>query len=501
MKGRSISVVLGLALLLAAAAVAPAASEPRSTAANLEVQSAEARKPDSVRLLREWLAAFNSGDRERYAKFLKRNWPRLVPYVEEEMGLREYTGGFVLRRVTRASTTQVSGWLQERDSDQFFRVVMRVSAKKRPTIVGMDLVTIPRPAAFAIPRLTEREAIAGVEALLRERAAEDRFSGATLVAKDGEVLFADAYGFADRERGIANTLETRFRIASVAKMFTAVATLQLVEDGKLALDDPVGKHLPDYPNKDVATKVTVRHLLSHTGGTGGISVDDVIRLQLREHSDYVKLYGSRPPAFEPGTLFEYSNYGFVLLGAIIEATSGESYYDYVREHVFAPAGMTSTDSLPESEVPNHAIGYTHACPGCSSLQPNTDRVVRRGNAAGDAYSTVGDLLRFADALASNRLLSAGSTQMLVKGNPLLPYPAGRPVSDPLRPGVKYAFGFEDARGEDGNGWVGHAGGGAGINGELKIYPKSGYVVAVLANRDAPAATRIADYLDPRLPQG
>ena len=206
-----------------------------------------------------------------------------------------------------------------------------------------------------------------------------------------------------------------------------MATLQLVEDGKLALDDPVGEHLRDYPNQDVATKVTIRHLLTNTGGTGDIFGPeyDRNRLQLQEHSDYVKLYGSRPPAFEPGTQFAYSNHGFVLLGAIIEAVSGESYYDYVREHIFAPAGMTSTDSQPESEVPNRSIGYTRL-PGSRLRWPNTERVLWRGNAAGDAYSTVGDLVRFAGALTSNRLLSAGSTQMMMTGKVAM-FPA--PASD------------------------------------------------------------------------
>jgi D-alanyl-D-alanine carboxypeptidase len=477
--------------LTAVVDVGAAASEPRAATdrrAPAVQGTADARRPASLRLFHAWLAAFNSGDRERIARFLAHNWPRLVRHLDLEIVWREWTGGFVLRRVERASTTRVSGWLQERDSDQFYRFVMRVSSAKRPTILGMDLLTIPRPAAFPIPRLTEREAIAGAEALLRKRAAEDRFSGAALVAKDGEVVFADAYGLADRERGIANTLETRFRVASIGKMFTAVATLQLVEDEKLALDDPVGKHLLSYPNRDVATKVTVRHLLTHTGGTGDIVGPGY--LQLREHSDYVKLYGSRPPAFEPGTQFAYSNYGFVLLGAIIEAVTGQSYYDYVREHVFGPAGMTSTDSLPESvEVPNRSIGYMRPCIGCTLWQPNTDQLLWRGNAAGGGYATVGDLLRFADALASNRLLSADSTQMMVTGKAAL-FPGSR---------VRYAFGFEDARDKDGNGWVGHGGGAPGMNGDLKIYPKSGYVVVVLANLDPPAAGRISDYLDLRLP--
>ena len=121
------------------------------------------------------------------------------------------------------------------------------------------------------------------------------------------------------------------------KMFTAVATLQLVEAGKLALDDPIGKYLPDYPNKEVASKVTVRHLLTHTGGTGDIFGPEFEqhRLKLREHRDYVKLYGARGLTHEPGARFEYSNYGFVLLGALIEKVSGESYYDYVATTSFS----------------------------------------------------------------------------------------------------------------------------------------------------------------------
>jgi D-alanyl-D-alanine carboxypeptidase len=190
-------------------------------------------------------------------------------------------------------------------------------------------------------------------------------------------------------------------------MFTAVATLQLVEAHKLALDDPIGKHLPGYPNKQVAAKVTVRHLLTHTGGTGDIFGPefDQHRLQLREHRDYLKLYGSRGLSFEPGSRFEYSNYGFVLLGALIEGVTGGSYDDYVRDHIFHPAGMRSTGALPESVVvSDRAVGYVRASPG-SEWVPNTDTLPWRGTSAGGGYSTVGDLLRFAQALESGTLLS------------------------------------------------------------------------------------------------
>ncbi len=277
--------LVALVATVAATATAGETLEPRSlalpalaggelgesaAAGSAVLSAADARQQPSLRLFRAWLAAFNSGDRGRYATFLRRSFPSRAPLLTPEMGFRELTGGFALRKLQRVSATRVSGWVQERDSDQFARFVLRASASKSPKILGLDLIAIPRPAAFPIERLTESEAIASVEALLRKSAAADRFSGTALVAKDGRTLFSSAYGLADRERGISNTLDTRFRIGSMNKMFTAVATLQLVEAGKLALDDPVGKHLRDYPNKDVASKVTVRHLLTHTGGTGDI---------------------------------------------------------------------------------------------------------------------------------------------------------------------------------------------------------------------------------------
>jgi len=481
-----------LAAMLAAPTVAGTGGVERTAATAPTARvAAEGRQPPSLRLFREWLAAFNSGDRTRYATFVEGNAPTQARLIDRHMVFRDFTGGLDLRKVGRRDATHVSGWLEERDSDQFWSFTMRVSTAKRPKILAFELDQIPRPAAFPIARLTEDQAVAGVKALLRKRARVDQFSGAALVAKDGTVLFSGAYGLADRERGLANTLETRFRMGSMNKMFTAVAILQLVEAGKLALGDTVGKHLPTYPNKDLASKVTIRHLLTHTGGTGDIFGPefDRNRLQLREHSDYVRLYGSRPPRFEPGTKYEYSNYGYVLLGAIIEAVSAESYYDYVREHIFLPAGMTATDSLPESEdVPNRSIGYMRPSPFARSLQPNTGTLPWRGTAAGGGYSTVGDLARFAEALTSYELLSTASTQLLV---------TGKVAQGPGGP--SYAFGFVDSRDKDGNGFVGHNGAAQGMNGDLRIYPKSGYVVAVLANLDPPAAQLISDYLDPRLP--
>jgi D-alanyl-D-alanine carboxypeptidase len=356
----------------------------------------------------------------------------------------------------------------------------------------IELLVTREPARalnLVLHRMTEADALSALAARADRLAGEDEFSGAVLIAKDGRVLFSRAYGLADRNRRIPNTIRTRFHIGSMNKMLTAVAILQLVEAGKVKLTAPLATYLPGYPNRDVATKVTIRHLLTHTGGTGDIFGPDfdAHRKELRALADYVKLYGKRGPEFEPGSRWAYSNYGFILLGVVIEKVTGQSYYDYVQAHVYAPAGMTRSGSLPENQpVPGRSIGYTKP-PGTTAWVPNTDTLPYRGTSAGGGYSTGEDLARFAHALLSHKLLSPDSTKLLITGKVK------------TGPGARYAYGFEDARDADGNGWVGHGGGAPGMNGDLKIYPKSGYVVTVLANIDPPAAQRISEYLDPRLP--
>ena len=337
--------------------------------------------------------------------------------------------------------------------------------------------------------MSEAAVVKALSAYASTLAGEGELSGAVLIAKDDRVLFRHAYGLADRARGIPNTVGTRFRMGSMNKMFTAVAILQLVEAGKVKLAAPLGTYVRDYPNREVATTVTIHQLLTHTGGTGDIfgPAFSAHRKALRSLDDYVKLYGKRGLEFAPGSRWAYSNYGFILLGVVIEKVSGQSYYDYVRAHIYAPAGMTRTGSLPEDQaVPGRAIGYSEP-PGTTDWVPNTDTLPYRGTSAGGGYTTVEDLARFAHALLTDKLLSPAATKLLITGKVWAP---------PL--GVRYAYGFEDARAADGSGWVGHSGGAPGMSGDLRIYPKSGYVVAVLANIDPPAAQRISDYLDPRL---
>jgi D-alanyl-D-alanine carboxypeptidase len=446
-----------------------------------------------------WLDAFNRGDRDAYLAFLEKNLPDRAKQIDREIDFRHNTGGFDLRKVEEASTpTRFVALVQERSSDQFARLTLEVESADPHTITSMGTRAIPRPAEFALPHLTQAELITALKTRLQHDAASGAFSGNVLLASQGKPVFSESYGLADREHKTPNTLATRFRIGSMNKMFTAVAILQLAQQGKLSLDDPLGKFLPDYPNKDVAGKVTIQHLLTHTGGTGDFFGPefDAHRLELRTFEDYVKLYGSRPLRFEPGSKWEYSNYGFLLLGLVIEKASGQNYYDYVRDHIYKPAGMTSTGSEPEdTPVSNRSIGYTqmhppgpppNSGPGPEPAHPNTDTLPYRGTSAGGGYSTVEDLLRFADALQKNKLLNAHYTELLTTGKP-------------GTPGNTYAFGFEDRR-INGVRCFGHGGGAPGMNGMLQICPSPGYVVAVLSNLDPPAATRISDFILNRLPE-
>jgi len=441
----------------------------------------------AARQFSAWLNAFNSGDRATLQQFLEKNFPARASHIGDELDFRRQTGGFEFIKVEESTPTRFSGLVQERGSDQFARFQIEVEPAPPHRLTRLDPQAVPRPPAFAIARLSESDGLAALRAKVESEAAAGKFAGAVMVAKNGQPVFTGAYGMAHREKKIPNRLETRFRIGSMNKMFTAVAILQLVQAGKIQLNDPLGKYLPDYPNQNIATKVTIHHLLTHTGGTGDFFGPefDAHRLELRTLQDYVKLYGKRGLEFAPGSRWEYSNYGFLLLGAVVEKVSGESYYDYVREHVYQPAGMTSTDSLPEEEaVPGRSIGYTRMESG--TWQPNTDTLPYRGTSAGGGYSTVGDLLKFATAVTTHKLLDAHYTELLTTGKV------------DAQGGMKYAYGFGD-RTEGGARSFGHGGGAPGINGDLEIYPQSGYVVVVLANIDPPAAQQLAEFIGSRLP--
>jgi CubicO group peptidase (beta-lactamase class C family) len=339
--------------------------------------------------------------------------------------------------------------------------------------------------------MQEAEIIKDLAAFLEQLAANDQFSGAVLVANNGSPLFKQAYGLASKVFNVSNRIDTKFNLASMNKMFTGIAIAQLAEQGRLSFSDTIEKYLPEYP-KAIADKVTIHHLLTHTSGMGSYWNDrfDATWATLRTVQDFLSLFIDDPLAFEPGEQWQYSNAGFIVLGAIIEQVSQQSYFDYVREHIYRPASMVNTDAFEmDRPPPNIAIGYTRA-----GLERESKLGLRRNNLflhvvkggpAGGGFSTVEDLLNFSIALQKYKLLSAEYTNIVLTRKMNLPEPQKTPTS--------YAYGFFD---ETINGYrvVGHSGGAPGINSRLHMYLDIGYTVVVLSNYDPPAATQVVDWL-------
>ena len=253
-------------------------------------------------------------------------------------------------------------------------------------------------------------------------ATENGFTGAIRVQVGDHYLFDGAFGMADRAHGIPNTTDTQFGVASGSKTFTALAVLSLVAEGVLTLDDAARRWLgDDLPQIDDA--VTLRHLLSHTSGVGEYLDDDAdpdeYLLPGSMHTytspeDFVPLLDV-PMLAAPGSRFEYSNGGFVILGLVAQRASGTRYQDLIRERVLGPAGLEHTDFLRSDELPGSAaLGYLYP----DAPRTNVFHLPIEGSADGGAYTTVGDARRFWLALAAGAIVPTGLVEeMTTPGSP------------------------------------------------------------------------------------
>jgi len=283
-------------------------------------------------------------------------------------------------------------------------------------------------------------------------AVAETFSGVVLVARDGVTIFHKAYGYADKKTGRLNRKDTKFNLGSINKVFTKVAAQQLLTEGKLSLDDTIGKYLPQFP-LSVANTVTVDHLMQHRSGWGAYWDNptwNARRSEFRTLDEYMDFIKDIPLDFEPGSQMQYSNTGYEVLGAIIQAASGQSYFDYMRDHIYKPAGMLNTDAyLRDGSTPNMAIGYA----GGGYAEDNLSKLSPKGSAAGGGMSTAEDMLRFATALERGALVA-------------------KKYSNRLRGG-------------------GFAGGGPGVNAMLMLNVVGKHTIVVLSNFDPPTAGRVA----------
>lgn len=427
-----------------------------------------------------WLAAHNAGERQLFEAFKAKYKDK--DDVQWFVDFRESQGTFQLVEVKSSTPTSVEALVvSEWGNALLARITLKPGDSLELSSMGFE--GVPTPDAFK-PEPMELDAlVAETRERLNALESKGKLSGSFLLMHNGESVFAWTGGLADREANVPVSAETQFRMASLGKMFTAVAILQLAEDGRLSLDDPLSRHLTDYPNQEVAAAVTLRQLLNHTSGTGDIFGKEFPKISgsLRTHRDYWGRFAAAPLKFEAGAKDGYSNYGYILLGSVIEAISGQSYYDYVDQHIYRPAGMTSTGSKPESEsIPGRAHAYTKVD---GKWTRETATLPWRGMAAGGGYTTTRDLVRFATALTNGTLISAESLEA-----------ATRPQNNK----GSYGYGF-GVSGEGPEREFGHSGGALGANAVFSVLPVKGYTVVGLSNFDPSTMGDMVRFVTRRLP--
>jgi CubicO group peptidase (beta-lactamase class C family) len=447
--------------------------------AQTTVGAADAKGPAAGRL-RELIAAVESGSSARIRAFVRAAYaPEVWRRSNEDRVVQFYTTvydrsrGFEVDSL-RSTPTEAAALLRAKLTGLWEQLSLRVEPEPPHRIVDFSAsFSIKRPKhPLADAGVSDAERVREIQHLARRLSEADAFSGVVLLARGDSILYLGAFGEADKKRGIAIRPDTRFALASITKPFVTVAVAKLAEEGKLSWEDPLGKFFPDFPLTRAREKVRIKHLLTHTSGLReGFSdgppdsMDDYVRGVARAQGDSL--------LYEPGTRSVYTNANFELLGAVIELASGRPFYEYIREHVFRPAGMWDADFDELRRVPagQRAIAYE---------KQYTDRGVRVVSAwtppdpgveypapfAG-VHSTARDLFRFARALRSGRLLRPETVELLFSPKP----EAGN-----------WGYGFDVL--DEERGLVGHGGSYTGMSNSLDMFTRSDYTAVILSNYTA-----------------
>ena len=291
-----------------------------------------------------------------------------------------------------------------------------VKTKVRQVLLYLAIALIvSQPALAQNGPANNNDKVAKIQEVLTLAHKYRLFNGTALVAENGKVIYKGGFGMANMEWAIPNTPDTRFRLGSITKQFTAMLTLQLVEQNKIKLDGTISDYLPDY-RKDIGQKVTIHHLLTHTSGipsyTGQPGFFENVSRNPYKVDEFVKKYASGDLEFEPGSKYSYNNSGYFLLGAIIERVTGKSYEQVLQENVFGPLGMKNSGyDHADTIIPKRAAGYRKTPAGYTNAA-YLDMSIPY--AAGSLYSTVEDLYLWDQALYTDKLISAKSKEVMYK---------------------------------------------------------------------------------------
>jgi CubicO group peptidase (beta-lactamase class C family) len=337
------------------------------------------------------------------------------------------------------------------------------------------LLCLVSACSLAQTQKTASEPTPRMQQIIKSYTDDKSFMGTVLVIKDGNTFIDQGYGSADLEWNIPNSPATKFRLGSITKQFTAASILLLQERGKLSIDDPVSKYMPDAPA--AWSKITIYNVLTHTSGIPNFTgFPDYRSTEWKDTNptELVARFRDKPLEFEPGTKFNYSNSGYVLLGYLIEKTSGQSYADFLQQNIFTPLGMTSTGIDSNAAIlPQRAQGY-HRTP--RGIEHDGYISMTIPFSAGALYSTTRDLLKWEQGLFGGKVLKP---QSLVK------------MTTPFK--GAYGCGLF-IRTIDGHKLITHGGGIEGFNTSLNYYPDDKLTLIVLGNLTGGAPDMIASSL-------
>ena len=475
------------------------------TSRNSMIAIGQVNIPDtpSGKIFKSWLESYNSGDTALIGAFTRAFYPELM-LKDKQFDAEEWIGyykKFGSLKVYSYDTTYVddrgNSWpvnalLTNQSQEKWMRLKLIVEPKSQK-IYGISFKTASRPKVIKIKRVSDKDLAKQLDEKITHMVDKDEFSGVVLIARNSKPFYEKAFGMANRENNIVNNIKTKFNLASLSKMFTSIAIAQLVEAGKISFSDTLIKVLPEYPNKEVASRITIHQLLTHTSGLGDVFTQEFFDLQdkgeLKNTLDWYKTFVHYPLAFEPGSQFKYSNAGYIVLGAIIEKLSGQDYYSYIKEHITKPLGINSTEfySTDDNKL-DIAKPYTFYPEGMEQVDKIQEfkNLAYRGSAAGGGYSTAEDLLKFMVALREYKLLNKELTEMLVTTK--VKSADGMP---------DWAYGCFDSNAY-GIRTVGHGGTIPGVSTMAEIYWDYDCYVIILANIDPPAADDVANFIKDRI---
>lgn len=331
---------------------------------------------------------------------------------------------------------------------------------------------VAEPIALPNGSIEQPQTLDWLAGYIQKLERETELSGSILIAKGEQVIFEKYWGFADLENQRKIDPKTLFGLASGSKMFTAVAIVQLMEQGKLKLTDKLSDYFPDFPNRAWAEKTTLKHLLSHTSGIAEYwtSENEPAMLQFTDWHQYLPLIYKEGFRAEPGTESSYSNSNFMLLGAVVERVSGKDFYKFIEENILKKAGMAHSGYFDHSDKTLPLV-VPYARKEGGGWQDNRAKQFKKGSPAGGCYSNASDMLLFSKALTSNKLVSAESLNLMTTD-----WTIGTKDADPCGLGLLLQKHEQESS-------FGHGGTAGGVNFEYRFFPKMGIALLVFNNQN------------------